>query len=101
MRIAQLCYELYKIDWESDHKITAKRKRANVLDYYKGLLNGDYDEDYTYEDYLDEFGYDGEIYACYDEFLDNEYLDTDYMCSLLRKHTKLIKLYYKDVEDLI
>lgn len=101
MNIAKLCYELYKIDWESDHKITAKRKRAHMLDYYKGLLNGDYDEDYTYEDYLDEFGYDGEIYVCYDEFLDNEYLDDEYMHILLKGHTQLIELYYKDVEEFL
>lgn len=99
MQIAHLCYELYKLDWESDHKITPKRKRDALFDYYKGLV--DDDETYTYEDYLDEFGYDGEIYACYDEFLDNEYLDDEYMHILLKGHTKLIKLYYKDVEDLL
>ena len=70
-----------------------------MIDYYKGLV--DDDDTYTYEDYLDEFGYDGEIYACYDEFLDNEYLDHIYMESLLQPHADLIELYYKDVEDLI
>lgn len=99
MQIAHLCYELYKIDWEQEHKITPTRKIANVFDYYEGLV--DDDETYTYKDYLDEFGYDGETYACYDEFLDNEYLDSDYMCSLLRGHTKLIKMYYKDVEEFL
>ena len=97
MEISKLCYELYKIDWESRHGITAEHKRATVIDYHKGLLYGDYDEDYTYEDYMNEYGYDGELYVCYNEFLDTEYLDEDYMYSLLKGNTKLIKLYYKDV----
>ena len=101
MQIAHLCYELYKIDWEQNHNITAERKRANVLDYHNGLLNGDYDDDYTYEDYLIEYGYDGELYVYYNEFLNNEYLNEDYMHLLLKGNTKFIKLYDKDVEDLI
>lgn len=99
MHIAHLCYELYKLAWEQDHKITRTKKKAALLDYYKNFADNDFG--YTFEDYLDEFGYDGEIYVCYDEFLDNEYLDDEYMHTLLKGQTKLIKLYDKDVEDLL
>lgn len=96
MDISKLCYELYKIDWEHNHGITAERKSDAVIDYYEGLV--DDDEYYTFEDYLDEFGYNGELYVCYEEFLYAEYLDSDYMHILL-KHPKLIKLYDKDMEE--
>ena len=43
-----------------------------------------------------EFGYDGELYVCYDEFLDNEYLEEDYIKELLDNE----KLYNKYLEDL-
>jgi hypothetical protein len=78
--------------------ITAEREADTIKDYYEGLI--DDDGTYIYEDYLGEFGYDGEIYVCYEEFIDNEYLDHIYMHNLL-DNPKLIELYDKDVEDLI
>ena len=32
---------------------------------------------------LEEIGFNGEIYVCYDEFIDNEYQDKKYIRSLL------------------
>lgn len=96
MDIKKLCYELYKVDWKHDHGITPKREMMTIKDYYEGLV--DDDAEFTYEDYLEEFGYDGEIYACYDEFCDNEYEDEEYMRLLLKKK-KLINLYLKDIGE--
>ena len=98
MKISHLCYELYKLNWEQSHEITTQHKKASIIDYYKGLAVGDYDEDYTHDDYINDYGYDGELYVCYDEFLDSEYLDECYMLSLLNGDTKLIKLYYRDID---
>ena len=37
----------------------------------------------SFAEYIDEFGFEGECYACIDEFLESEYLDETYMKSLL------------------
>ena len=94
--ISKLCYELYKIDWKHSHMITKYREMDSIKDYYEDLV--DDDTEYTYNDYLEEFGYDGELYVCYEEFLEAEYLDEDYICSLL-DNEKLISMYRKAIKE--
>lgn len=96
MDISKLCYELYKVDWKHSHMITREIEMDSIKDYYEGLV--DDDTEYTYEDYLNEFGYGGELYVCYEEFCDMEYHDKEYMCRLL-DNEKLIELYYEDIEN--
>lgn len=91
--ISNLCYELYKIDWKHSHMITAEREMDSLKDYFETLLENN---DCTYRDYIEEFGYDGELYVCYAEFCDIEYHDKEYMCSLLN-NDELIALYFKDI----
>lgn len=95
--ISRLCYELYKVDWKRNHMITADREMDSIKDYYEGLVDMD-DTEYTYNDYLEEFGYDGELYVCYEEFLETEYLEDDYICGLL-DNEKLIAMYYQDIRE--
>jgi hypothetical protein len=76
--------------------ITAEREMDSIKNYYEDLV--DDDTEYTYNDYLEEFGYDGELYVCYEEFLENEYRDDDYMCSLL-DNEELIAIYHKDSNE--
>ena len=95
MNIRKLCYELYKIDWKHSH-ITKEREMDSIKDYYEGLI--DNDSEYTYEDYIEEFGYDGELYVCYEEFCDAEYYDVDYMRTLL-DNDKLINIYHEDIKE--
>lgn len=95
MDIRKLCYELYKIDWKHSHMITKEREMDSIKDYYEGLI--DNDSEYTYEDYIEEFGYGGELYVCYEEFCDAEYYDVDYMRTLL-DNDKLINIYHEDIE---
>ena len=95
MDIRKLCYELYKIDWKYSHMITKEREMDSIKDYYEGLI--DNDSEYTYEDYIEEFGYGGELYVCYEEFCDAEYYDVDYMRTLL-DNDKLINIYHEDIE---
>ena len=92
--ISKLCYKLYKVDWKRNN-ITADIEIDNIKDYYEGLVNND--TDYTYEDYVSEFGYGGYLYACYDEFCESEYLDKDYICGLL-DNGKLIQVYLEDIK---
>ena len=94
--ISRLCYELYKVDWKHSHMITAEREMDSIKDYYEGLTDMD-DTEYTYNDYLEEFGYNGELYVCYEEFLETEYLMEDYICSLL-DNAELIAMYHEDIK---
>ena len=91
MQIKQLCYELYKIDWKKQYQVN---EVSYIKDYYKGLV--DNFSVYTYNDYLNEFGYNGEYYASYEEFLTAEYYNLDYITSLLNDD-ELIKLYIADI----
>lgn len=93
MNISKLCYELYKFDWKHSN-ITHEMEMDNIKDYYEGLV--DSEENYTYNDYIFEFGYSGMVYACYDEFRECEYLDRDYICGLL-DNEKLTAAYLADV----
>lgn len=96
MDIRKLCYELYKIDWKHSHMITKEREMDSIKDYYEGLI--DNDSEYTYEDYIEEFGYDGELYVCFEEFCDAEYYNVDYMRTLL-DNDRLINIYHEDIEE--
>lgn len=96
MDIRKLCYELYKIDWKHSHMITKEREMDSIKDYYEGLI--DNDSEYTYEDYIEEFGYNGELYVCFEEFCDAEYYNVDYMCTLL-DNDRLINIYHEDIEE--
>ena len=80
-KLQDLAYELYKIDWKDSH-ISTERKLGAYREYeYTGAI--DRDEDYTFEDWLFDNGYDGEIYAYFGEFLECEYQDEEYMRYLL------------------
>lgn len=88
--IKKLCYELYKNDWMREHGITHEMQQDAIKNFYEefSACSGEY----TFEDYLRDYGFEGKIYACFDEFLDNEYSDEDYICKLL-DNTNLIDLY--------
>lgn len=76
-----LCYDLYKIEWLSEH-ISKECLRETVKDYYRDLPFED--PDYSLEDYLaDNAFYNKQCYACKDEFLENEFQDPEYMQELL------------------
>ena len=98
--IRKLCYELYKVDWKYSH-ITKDIEMDNMKNFYEDIIEKDIDvlNDYSYEDCVYEFGYNGEVYADYDEFLDNEYQEEDYIKELL-DNKKLFKLYLKDLENM-
>lgn len=75
-----MSYELYKIDWEREY-ITTERKLAEYRLYTLTELEDNCNE--SFEDWLFDNGYGGEIYACFDEFIDCEYQDYGYMKYLL------------------
>lgn len=99
MTIANLCYELYKVDWED--RISTEQKKQKLREYYDEITENDIDPmDYLYEDFLNEYGYDGDYPVCFQEFLSAEFLDNEYMRSLLNdKQYDEYKEYIKEIED--
>lgn len=80
MNIMDLCYKLYKEDWES--RISPERKKSLMIDFWYNISPEDRTEEALAE-YLDENGYQGELYVCFEEFLGAEFLDKEYMKELL------------------
>ncbi len=65
-------YEIYKEDWYKEHNIT-EEDISKLHDEWEADVTF---EGYTgsFEDYELEHGYnDGEVYACFDEFMQNEF----------------------------
>lgn len=99
--IRTLCYNLYIMDWKKDHNITIDDEVAAMKSYLKEYPPECFTEanppELTFDEYLMERGFNGEIYACYEEFLDNEYCDEEYIESLLTGISgKYLKQYKKD-----
>lgn len=91
MTIRHLCYELYKLNWMQ------QISRERIADTYKNCYQEGWD---SYDDYIFECGYDGSMYACYDEFLVHEYLDPTYVKELL-DNDELYQEYLKNEEQWI
>lgn len=91
--IKTICYNLYKEDWINTH-ISIEEKLQVIRDYYVESIKEGFS--YSFEEYLNEFGYDGILYVSFKEFCKNEYLIKDYMKELL-KDNFLIDLYLKDI----
>lgn len=101
INIRDICYRLYKSDWYHSHGITTQRKVYSIRDYRKFLRENNLTmESYSYDKYLKEFGYGGELYVSYEEFMKNEYLDKNYICSLLKGCENLISDYQADIESM-
>lgn len=95
MNISELGYELYKIDWI--RRISAERQMDVVKNYYIET-DKDFIKEYSLDEYILDSGYSGEIYVCYEEFLDAEYLDESYM-EYLFDSDELFNEYKKDLEE--
>ncbi len=80
MDIKELCYELYKMDWMQ--RISAERQIDALRNYYQETPEEDRGS-YTFNDFIYENGYDGELYVCFSEFSEVEFLDKEYIRSLL------------------
>lgn len=93
--IKDLAYELYKTDWMS--RISTERRFNALRDYY---LNVDAETrySYTFEEWVNDQGYDGELYTCFGEFLQAEYLENEYMKALLAD-PMLCREYLEDIKE--
>lgn len=106
------CYELYKINWMLRHRYTL----TDFVDRLKDNAEMTVDEDgmmaatdgqsartligSAYTTFEDGNGFDGEIWACKDEFLQSEFLDYGYMMHLFESvdnNKALIDYYEKEM----
>ncbi len=81
MKIEDLVYELYKGDWKLHHGIFRQQEVDALKEYYRYCREAE--QPCTFEKWLEEFGYDGELFACKEEFLLCEYQDEAYVKRLL------------------
>lgn len=93
----KMCYDLYVIDWKRSHMITPEIEMDTIKDYYGELT--DSHEVYTYNEYINEFGYGGMCFVCFDEFIESEYTDPTYMCRLI-DNPDLICIYLQDLKKI-
>lgn len=93
MNISELAYQLYIIQWKHEH-ITPEIEADAWKNYFEDTEDF---ADYSFEDYLWDCGYaSGTLYVYYEEFVNAEYLDEDYMKELF-DNEKLFKIYLEDL----
>lgn len=91
--IQKIAYEKYQLDWMMQHGYSLQDVFEVLKEgYIKSCESGDIDGGTScdadleaLEVYFDEYGFGGEMYVCYDEFLYAEYTDVKYMRCLLTK----------------
>ena len=86
-----MLYEKYKTEWMLEHGITMN-EFIRVLDNYRIEQEQDGAEFNSIEDVLDSFetdsnGFDGEIWACYDEWEENEFFEE--LCDRIRDKVRI------------
>ncbi|MCR5021472.1 hypothetical protein [Ruminococcus sp.] len=78
--LRKYAYKLYKAEWIN--RISTERQLDVIRNYIEEGISDGFDVNENFEEYLNERGFDGELYCCYDEFIEGEYRDEDYMRTL-------------------
>lgn len=90
-------YETYKQEW-LDENISPEIAEETRKEYEDE--KAEYGEDFEYssfEEYIEDVGYGGSLYVCYEEFLDCEYQDIDWLRNhLTAKDAMKLAEYDKD-----
>lgn len=77
-------YEAFQMYWMQVHGITVSDISKAVQEY---LNESGGTPEMPFSAYLEEVGFMGSIWPCFEEFLDNEFRDSDLMRSLLDQET--------------
>ena len=91
MDFKRRCYELYQLNWMKSHGYSLQDVFNILREGYtescvSGTINSgtSYDDDFDcIETYFEEQGFNGELFVSEKEFYDYEYLDSEYMKSIL------------------
>ena len=88
MSLKEYLYEKYKEDWVKEH--ISENRLLKTKGLYKEYLQefDEGDEKPSFEDYIEENGYEGECYVCFDEFCENELKNKEYILGLLKGEQK-------------
>lgn len=92
--IRHIAYDFYQRDWIAIH-VTHENMMSVLRKFY--VKHWD-DSCYTFDEYVDENGYDAAHPACFEEFLEHEYRNRDYMLCLLADPFLTAK-YLKDIDS--
>lgn len=87
-KISELAYTRYQFDWMVSHGYDIDSLSNVANEWEQECREALFQLDRRvpgFSDYLFEHGFDGEIWACYDEFLQAEYLDAGYMKAILNE----------------
>lgn len=91
--IATIAYEKYKKAWAKERNYSPEFL-AKIHAEYEEVVR-ELQEPVCFEEYIDENGFAGECYVCFDEFLETEYQDMEYMKKLLSEEE--FQMYLKKV----
>lgn len=84
-KIKKIAYALYKDQWLREH-VSKNTLLETRREYALAIINDDIASEASFEGYVNEFGFNGgQIFVSYDEFLNAEFKDDDYMRKLLKK----------------
>ena len=91
--IRQIAYEKYQHDWMISHDIDEKVMDKTMQEYIADTAG----EEVPFSEWLFDHGFGGSLWGCYDEFLNAEYRDNDYMEYLLSN--KEYQIYQADITN--
>lgn len=94
--IRKIAYQKYQLYWMMSH-CHPIAELIEYLENYKKDCEGDISLNSILNNWENEVGFNGSIWACYDEFLNNEYLDKDLMMILL--DTFEYSMYLDDINN--
>lgn len=93
-KIQELAYQRYKLSWCISHGVTISDIAKVCRDYWHNVE--EYCIDESLEDYIEATGFaGGQIWACKEEFMMNEYQNDPYMKELL--DPEMYQAYLRDV----
>lgn len=98
--ISKIAYEKYKLDWMLSHGHTLKDLIYELDLIQSELIQNEMEGESIasmFDDWEYGYGFSSEIWACYDEFLNAEFRDKNYMRSLLNDYE--YNCYLKEMEN--
>lgn len=81
MNILLIAYEKYRLDWMKRHNHTIT-ELIRALDQMQSDLPEESVSD-LFDNFDNNYGFDGELWACFDEFMETEFRDDEYMATIL------------------
>lgn len=100
INISEIAYEKYKQDWVDTH--TTPQERITAYENYNKYVEeavANSEDLKLFNEWIEEIGYPDGIYVCYDEFIDTEYFDREYIRYILDDE-ELIEEYEKDMNSI-